>query len=782
MGTKARRLVRRKEPRNGSAAPLPRPAGPLIGRDAELRAIQRPLRNPAPVILTLVGPPGVGKTRLALEAAAGLLNHFEHGVFFVDLSALRDPELLFAAVANVVGIGEVQHQKYQGRLFERLADQHALFILDNFEQIVEGSTQVAALQAVCPRVKFLVTSREPLHLSSEQEFPVRPLPVPPTGGRVPASELLSYPSVALFVDCARRAVPDFALDDSNATGVAGICARLDGLPLAIELAAARAKLLPPPAILDHLGKGLALLSRPARDVSERQRTLEGAIAWSYDLLDEREKAVLRRIAVIATDATIDAIEAICIDVAAGAALEVVGSLVDKSLVHRRGSEGEPRFYLFQTVRDFALERLEQEGALPDAAQRHAAYLLSLVEQARPQLAGPHYLAWLERLDREHDNLRAALGSCLRFGETILALELAAGAWHFWERRGHLTEGRAMLQRALSAAQGDASTSARAWALAGAGTLAARQGDLDTAESHFREALDLDRRAGNPRGVARALLDLAWVIRERGDHERAAPLIEDALDAYRRIGHQRGVAAAMTQLALTVDRLGQQQRAEGLLREVLTLYRDSGDGHGLAWTLAYLGFIQLNRGELTSAVGYLMEALALFDQMNDHASIGLAMPALAAALLALRDPSSAVRLLGVASAVREQLATSIPPFLRPEYDRAVTAARAALGDDAFRDAWAQGEATPVDEAVAFAASVAQRVREPGDPQRRRADPLTAREREVAALIADGLSNREIAARLHISQRTAETHVQHILNKLGLHSRTQIAVRTADSLRT
>jgi non-specific serine/threonine protein kinase len=652
--------------------------------------------------------------------------------------------------------------------------------LDNFEQIVEGATQVAAMQAACPRVKFLVTSREPLHLSGEQEFPVHPLPVPPPDGRLLASELVSYPSIALFVDCARRVVPDFALDDSNAAAVAGICARLDGLPLAIELAAARTKLLPPSAILEHLGKGLGLLSRPARDVSERQRTLEGAIAWSYDLLDEREKAVLRWLAVIATDATIEAIEAICIDVAAGAALEVVGSLVDKSLVHRRGPEAEPRFYLLQTVRDFALERLEPKVVLPEVARRHAAYLLSLVEQARPHLAGPDQLVWLERLDREHDNLRAALESCLRFGQASLALELAAGAWRFWERRGRLTEGRAMLQRALEAAQGDAS--ARARALAGAGTLAARQGELETAEVHFREALDLDRRAGNPRGVARALLDLAWTIRERGDHERAASLIEDALDTYRRMGHERGVAAAMTQLALTVDRLGQQERAEGLLREVLKLHRDSGDGHGVAWTLAYLGFIQLNRGELVSAVGHLMEALALFDQTNDHASIGLAMPAVAAALIALGDPMSAVRLFGAASAVRERLATSIPPFLRADYDRAMTAARAALGDDAFHHAWSQGEATPVDEAVAFATSVAQRVRGPAGQLPRRTDPLTTREREVAALISEGLSNREIAARLHISQRTAEAHVQHILNKLGLHSRTQIAVRIVDSLRT
>lgn len=491
--------------RTGRTCNLPTPSTPLVGRDAERAAVAARLRHADVRLLTLTGAGGVGKTRLALAVAGDLLERFEDGVFFLDLSPTADPDLVPSMIARVLEVGEAGRRPLIERLVEHLGERSLLLVLDNAEQVLGAAPLVAGLLAACPRLKVLVTSRAALRLSGEHEHPVPPLQLPdPTDPPDPES-LARCEAVALFVQRARAARPEFEITPANAPSVAELCARLDGLPLAIELAAARVKVLSPPALLARLGRRLCLLTGGARDLPARQQALRNTMDWCYDLLAPAEQVLFARLAVFVGGCTLEAAEAVAGagDEAAPDVLDGLALLVDQSLLRQvEGPDGEPRFTMLETVREYAAERLEAGGDADVWRRRHADYYLALAEQAAPELVGPRQGAWLDRLEREHDNLRAALSWALERDEQTLGLRLVAALGHFWRVRGHLNEGQGWFERLLSRWP-DAPAHARAEALSAAGNLAHARDDYGRAAYH-EASRSLRRALEDARGAAQSL--------------------------------------------------------------------------------------------------------------------------------------------------------------------------------------------------------------------------------------------------------------------------------------
>jgi predicted ATPase/class 3 adenylate cyclase len=587
---------------------LPTQPTPLVGRKRELDDILAVLRSPNNVrLLTLTGPGGTGKTRLGLQAAAELTDEFEDGVFFVTLAAIADPALVAPTIARTLGLTESANQPPEELLEGYLSERQTLLLLDNFEHLLESAPLLDALLSSAPNLKILLTSRTPLKLYGENEFPVPPLSLPDPGFLPPVDRLTHYEAVRLFVDRAKAVRPDFALREENALAVVEICRRLDGLPLAIELAAARIKLLPPRAMLDRLGDRLKLLTGGARNLPERQRTLRSAIEWSYELLEEAEKTLFRRLAVFSGGSTLETIEAVCdargdlpIDV-----LDGVSSLLDNSLLRQEDGAGEePRFVMLQTIHEFANERLEASGEAEELRRLHAEYFLALSEEAEPELKGPDQEEWLRKLEAEHNNARAALGWALRRGETERALRLSGALWWFWFVRGYYEEGRRWLEDALDTG-GRGSLESRAMALAGVGALALEQDDLDRAQEASEEGLELllaQKATQRSEAKLYLLITSGHVALEREDYSRATELFEESLALSREIEHGLGLAASVMSLATVNHEQGDSQRATELYEESLYLFRKRGDKLGLAWCLINLGLVSYSRGTGRSAAG------------------------------------------------------------------------------------------------------------------------------------------------------------------------------------
>lgn len=594
---------------------LPSQPTALIGRELEAAAVCAFLRRPDVRWLTLTGPGGTGKTRLALQVAADLLEEFADGVFFVPLGSISAPALVASAIAQALGVRESVGQSLQNNLQAYLRDKQLLLVLDNFEQVVQAGGLVADLIADAPGLKALVTSRIVLHAPGENTLPVPPLALPKLGHLPPVSALPQYSAVALFVERARAVKPDFALTEANAAAVVQICARLDCLPLAIELAAARSKLLSPQAMLNRLERRLPLLTGGARDRPARQQTMRGAIAWSYDLLTPAEQTLFQRLAIFAGGFTPETAHVVVGEPASSDLAQTLEALVDKSMVRCETISPSPRFRMLDTIREYALERLEESGELPLVRQRHVQFFLELACASAVELLKPDRAIWLERLEAEHDNLRAAWEYSAQAGDSETCLRLAGALRWFWYLRGHWSEGRGWLERALTLPGANAPTHARAMALYGAGELARLQGERAAARRLLEEALHLWREQADKGGLAYTLTSLGQVAISERDRAAARRLLTESINLFREIGDRRGLAYALRGLG-TACSPEEAEESQRLFEESIWLFREIEDTWGLATPLGNVGFLAYRRGDWATARRLYEESLAILRQVGD----------------------------------------------------------------------------------------------------------------------------------------------------------------------
>jgi len=748
-----------------SRGDIPRQPTPLIGRRPLLAEVQERLRAGIG-LLTLTGPGGSGKTRLAIEVAATMQDEYPDGVWFVDLSSLRHAHLVLPSIAQTLGLPDTHTRSPLERLRQALKNQRLLLVLDNFEQVLEAAPELADLLQTCPGLQLLVTSREPLRLRWEYEQPVPPLELPDPTQLPPPDELARVEAVALFLERARAVQPTLSLTSENAPAVATICARLDGLPLAIELAAAHTKVLPPRALVGRLERRLEVLVGGTLDRPARHRTMAGAIAWSFDVLNEDEQSVFCRLGVMAGGCSSEAAEAVSgCDVS-----HVLGSLVDKSLLRvQEGVGGEPRFRMLDTIRSFALERLDARGEHAEVAHRHAAWCSSLAQRAEPELRGPEQVLWMDRLDQEHDNLRTALTWALDTGHVETALSLAGSIYLFWFTRGYFLEGQHWLDRALGVADtASVSPAVHAKALSAAGEMAWGRGELDRARRGHEAALAIRRELADAVGMAQSLHNLGNLAIERGEDTLARALHEEALGIRRDRGSPRDLALSLRNVARLATARGDVALAKSLLEEALQLSEESQHEVGRAEALRLLGDLALRQGHAARAAGMVAESLQLAHEVGAQGVIVNDIELLASIADARGRFQVVARLLGAVEALRERTRSAARPTERQVIERAIADVRTRLSDVDLAAAWAIGRGLTLDQIEELAQGLATDA-----PPHVTQTGLSAREREVVTLIAQGLTNRQIADQLIMSERTVHAHVRNILDKLGLASRTQVA---------
>jgi predicted ATPase/DNA-binding CsgD family transcriptional regulator len=801
----------------------------FVGREREIADIVRLLGEVR--LVTLVGAPGVGKTRLALRVAGDVVDTFPEGVWFVELAPLADPSLVPRAVATTLGVREQPGRSMLATLAEALAVRELLLVLDNCEHLVGAcASLVEDLLRTCPGLRVLATSREALRIEGEAAYRVPSLglpdPRPPADGSDLVSHLMDYESVRLFVDRARAALPTFELTGRDAAAVGEICRRLDGIPLAIELAAARVPGLAPSQIAARLDDAFRLLAGGSRTALSRQRTLRALIDWSHDLLTEPERTLLRRLAVFAGGWTLEAAEGVCSGggVEAPEVLDLLLALVDKSLVVAEEHGQQMRYRLLETIRQYGAEHQRAAGEDGALRTRHLDWFLALAETAWPELTGPEQGQWLDRLEREHDNFRAALAWSQEASDPEAGLRLAWALYRFWWWRGHLSEGRRWLARALER-DVPRRGQARARALNAAAVLARAQADYTPARSLFEESLAIFRELGDRWGIANALQNLGSVSLLQGDYAAAATLIDESLALWRELGDTWGIGVALGMRgALALDlrdyeragplleeslalgqklgdtwtiagqlgilaelarEQGQYERARALL-EALSLGQELGDRGGVAWSLSQLGRVACKQGDYKEAIALCRESLRIFRERGESWGIAMCLESLARVAGATGQPEHAARLFGAAGTIREVIGFAVPPALQgrhlASHEQNVATVRSELAEGAFARAWAEGRATSLEQAIELALAPL----EPAGPPDRAphpssvvdsSSPLTRREQEVAALVARGLTNRQVAEALVISERTASTHVTNILGKLGFATRAQVAAWAA-----
>jgi predicted ATPase/DNA-binding CsgD family transcriptional regulator len=801
---------------------------PFFGREQEIAIVTACLRKPEVRLLTLTGPGGVGKTRLSLQIAARLLHDIADRVRFVSLMEISDPDLVIPTIARAVGLREIGDQPLFDLLKAFLREKQLLLLLDNFEQVVAVASRLADLLAVCPDLKILVTSRAVLHISGEYEIAVPPLPLPDLTQLPEKEALLQYPAIALFLQCARTAVPDFQMTDANARTIAEICTHLDGLPLAIELAPPWLKLLSPSQLLARLEHRLQMLTKGPQDVPMRQQTLRNTLEWSYCLLDTKEKQLFRYLAVFVNGCTLQAIEALWAALSESdqtdQVLEGVVSLLDKSMLQRTAREGEePRFFMLKTIREYGWKYLTTNLELESVQRAHAMHYLALVEEAELQLRGPHQAVWLERLEREHDNVRAALRWAIEQGERgesmEVALRLGKALERFWITRGHILEGVNLLKRALAA---DRRVAAATWgnALVTAAVLAYHQNDYPSAAVLYEESLLIFREQRDQQGIARSLNGqglLAWMrgdytaartLHEKsltisrkeahqplmaetlyhlafttflqGDHATANSLIEEALQLFKKIGDQRSIAYAQGLKGLTSLQLGDAQAARFFQEEALAIFKKIGDQRGIAYALAAFGHVVFVQGDLVFARTLYRESLAITLQLGDSWMTAVSLEGLGRVVMAQGQPAWATQLWSTGQVLRETIGAARSPLEQTLHEQGLALVCAELKEQAFAALWDKGRRrTPEQILASLEATTCSRspsapsALSAADTQATRAaispDGLTAREMDVLRLLAQGLTSAQIAGQLVISVVTVNFHVRSIYGKLAVKSR-------------
>jgi non-specific serine/threonine protein kinase len=698
------------EPRGAPVAKGSPPKGSLpvqvtsfVGRGPEIGDVKRLLQEAH--LLTLTGPAGTGKTRLATQAAAELLatDDFEDGVYFVDLAPIRQSERVADTIADALGIKEAAGQPISKRLKNYLGNKKSLLLLDNFEHVIEAAPLMVELLATAPELRILVTSREALNIYGEREYPVPPLALPSLGQPETLAVLSEYESVALFVQRARAVRPDFAITDDNAQAVTEVCVRLDGLPLAIELAAARVRMFGPQALLGQLEKRFTFLQGGPRGLPDRQRTLRGAIEWSYELLDDVEKTLFARLSVFQGGRTIEAVAAVCSHDLTIDVLDGLEALLNKSLLRREaGPAGEPRFTMLETLREYSTERLEGSGEAELIRKRHAEYHLTLAEQGDLGLRGPEHSLWLRRLETEHDNLRAALRWSVGGADAELGLRLAGALGRFWWVHGHHVRGRQWTERAL--AQGaDAPPDVLARALNSAGFLGSYLGDLEQGTARNEEALALFRELGDKRNMAWALGFLAMARLLLGQLDECKRLYDEALALFREVNDRDGIAWVLLVLGEMARMQDDYARAEKLYNESLALYQEMGSNRFVGELLFNLGSVAYHQGDYKRMRALLEECLTTAWELGIRDLTANALVGLAGALGVHGQPDRAARLLGASEAHLEALGVEVvsSPADRPDYERYVADARAQLDEVVFEAAWAEGRAMRLKQAVAYA---------------------------------------------------------------------------------
>ncbi len=760
---------------------IPLPLTSFLGREQEIVEIKQLL--PTTRLLTLTGPGGVGKTRLAVHVAAELQDQYRDGVWLVDLSCLRDPACIPHVIAEVLGVKEEKSCPLIDSLKDHLRSRQLLLILDTCDHLVAGCAALAdSLLNKAPYLQLLATSREPLRILGERIWPVAPLAVPDSRHVPEVDHLLRFDAVHLFVDRARVNQPDFAISRQNASTVAQICSQLDGLPLAIELAAARVRMFPVHELLRRLEDSLGLLTGGHRTAPPRHQTLRATIDWSYDLLSPLEQQVFNRLAVFAGGWTLEMAEAVIAGegVEAGSVLDLVGVLVDKSLVMvERSPNGVARYRLQETLRQYGLQRLAVSQVDALIRRRHADYFLTLAEEAEHELLGAAQAEWLDRLEREHANLRAAMEWTLETGQIETEVRLAGALWRFLYLSDYLGNGQPWIERAVALLRTSESmvpASIQANALNASAALAALRNEYPIALESTAESLQIFRRIGDRVGIATTLALHGAIARFQGDLAAAVVCGEESLALFRDLGNRWGIAVSLSFLAAVAEQQGDYRRAEALRTEELAVRRELGHPWGIARILLDLGSLALRQDDPERANALLLNGLALRRDMGDRSGIAVAVEKLASVAAVRGAAEQAARLSGMAAALREALGAPAPDCRG--YDRMLTAVQTELGDEGFRTAWEAGRSMPLEQVIGVA--LIEEQARPSAPTvvepngKGRACPLTEREREVAALVAQGLTNREIASRLVLSKRTIDAHIANILKKLDFAGRAQIAV--------
>ena len=772
-------LLRLVEHAPGPAFVLPTSLTAFLGRERDLAVITALLTQPDLRLLTLTGPGGTGKTRLALRVAEECAPRFADGVAFVPLAAVADASLIPSAIAQALGVREHGDRPIAERLIAALRDRQLLLVLDNFEHILPAVPFVAELLVACPALSILVTSRTTLGVSGEQRFPVPPMSLPGPESTVTAATVRQADAVQLFVTRAQAVQPGFALTDENASAIADICRRLDGLPLGIELAAARIPVLAPLALLARLERRLSLLTGGPRDAPPRLRTMRDAIAWSYDLLPPHEQLLFRRLALFAGGCTLEAAEAVAggeVDV-----LDGLSALLASSLVYQESRpDREPRFTMLETLREFGLDQLVKAGEDAEIRQRHAAYYLALVERWSPDPALPGEKHRLAAIAPEYDNVRIALAWFGEHGDADGLLRLSGSLFEFWHARGLYSEGRLWMGRALVGSDG-AAPSVRVRALMTASALARYQGDLGEATSQIEAALPLARKVGNPGQLITALLNAGLLAYFQKSYAVAEPLLEEALKIARGFGDdvaaKRPITGIVgTNLGHVAFAQGHLDRAAALFAESIALLRAVDYGWALDGGLAGLGGVYYVRGDIERAAQLFAEALELAWVVLDPRKVAIALLGIAGVGAARGRAGVAARLLGAAEAIAESVGVPFAPSDRAVYDRVVSALVATLGQSRWGELRAAGRSLSMEAAVATARELVDRDRAESAARRDRAmSGLTPREVVVLRLIALARTDQEIADALFISRRTVNGHVARILAKLEVHTRREAVAR-------